>query len=178
MLIPARLCQGTQDGAAAGSGAAARAPSADPDVDEHRHRSARRVTSSKPVVLLARVDLLDGLQDGAGVVRPNEAGDFLAVAEEDQCGPELHAKGAPEATPGTVFDFQVTHVRMMRERGRKQWLCGATIPAPRGAEFYDGRARQCVHFGARRLDARIHTLESHAAPAVLWLNPESVRTRH
>ena len=49
---------------------------------------------------------------------PHDAGDLSTIAEKDQCGPQLDAKGAAQRSTAAVFDLEVLE------------LAGVSKPAP------------------------------------------------
>src|SRR5690606_3786074 len=96
-----------------------------------------------------RLRFIQRIDNGLGFGGANEAGDFIAVPEHDQCRPKLDAKASPERTTLAVLDLQVTGIGMTRERVSNCRLRAHAMWAPGGAEFQQRHAIQCVDFLAR-----------------------------
>jgi hypothetical protein len=73
-------------------------------------------------------------------------GEDLAVAEEDEGGPELDTEGAAEGFAFAVFDFDVAHLGVLGEGVLHGGLNGLAVGTPLGAEFEHHGARQAVDF--------------------------------
>jgi hypothetical protein len=64
----------------------------------------------------------------------------LAVAEEDEVGPEFDAEGTAEGPAWGVLDFDVTDLGMGGEGEGDFWGEGLAVRAPGGAEFEEKKA--------------------------------------
>jgi hypothetical protein len=84
----------------------------------------------------------------------DDSGEFLAVLECDQRGPEFDAEGSAEASAGAVFNLDVCDVRelvVFLELGERGFDGGGgelAMSAPGGAEFEEQRAARGVGFFA------------------------------
>lgn len=73
--------------------------------------------------------------DGFDIGRPYGPRLFDAIAQKDQCGPQLYAIGASETTAGAVLDPDMPHVRMIGQRGCDERLRRNAVSAPMGSEL-------------------------------------------
>lgn len=102
--------------------------------------------------------------------RAHEARDLVAIIEEDQRGPQLHAEAPAEALAATVLDLEVLQIRARGERTLDQRLRGLTDAAPASAELQHEEAARCVHLLARRFDGEHHidAAVTHLPAACAW----------
>ena len=73
-------------------------------------------------------------------------GEDLAVAEEDEGGPELDAEGAAEGLAFAVLDREVEDVWVLCEGGAHGAADGLAVRSPLGAELEHHGAGQAVDF--------------------------------
>src|SRR5438132_1019808 len=98
------------------------------------------------------IDSGERFLDLVAVIRPHELRCLLAVAQEDERRPELHAEGAAKALAARVGDLDVAHARVLRDRLGDQRLRAPAPAAPRAAELEQRRSLERVDLGALGLD--------------------------
>jgi quercetin dioxygenase-like cupin family protein len=102
--------------------------------------------------------------DRGGAARPHKARGFLAVIQEHERRPELHAERAPERLAARVGDLQVPHAGMRGEGFSDERLGAAAVAAPGTAELEERRAFKRVDLGALRLGFGIGGIHRRGRP--------------
>src|SRR5690606_2201262 len=105
--------------------------------------------------LSLRVDSQEGLTNVVNIGGANQAGDFLAIVQKNQRGPELDPEGTTQWLAFTVFHLEVLNARMCSESCGKQGLHRLTVRAPGRAKLEDGRASYGVDIGASRFNGGV-----------------------
>src|SRR5690606_24973003 len=106
---------------------------------KRRRRRGRRLSG----------DLPQGADDLLGIARAHQARHFLAVAQEDQGGPQLDAERTPQRAAAAVLDLDMLHLRMRGESLFDERLRALAEAAPVRAELKHQAARAGVDVGAR-----------------------------
>ena len=82
----------------------------------------------------------------------HQPGHLLAIAQEHQRGPELHAVAAAQRAARAILHLDVGHIGAVLQSLCNQWLGTLAMAAPGCAEFEHGGAGQAVGLlAARRL---------------------------
>ena len=106
----------------------------------------------------------DGIQPLPDLLlfRPGDLPDDLAVAQEDQGGPQLHPERPSKRSPLAVLHLDVLHLRVLAEQRRQLRLERVAVSSPVGAELQDERARHLIDFCTGRwLPVGIYRVECH-----------------
>src|SRR5690606_35108017 len=93
-----------------------------------------RRTPTEAMLRGRRVDTLQCRADRPGAQGAHHARQFLAIAKEDQGGPELDPERADQQPSLAVLHLDVAHVRMRPERRFHQRPRGCAVSAPIGTE--------------------------------------------
>jgi len=97
----------------------------------------------------------------ARVAWPYQPFCFLAVAQEDERGPQLYFERTPQPAALAVGDFDVANVWVIGDGGSQQGLRRLTVSARRAAKLEYGRSFEPVYLRARGLDCRICFVHAH-----------------
>src|SRR5215510_12459754 len=116
----------------------------------------------RPPGPLAGLDPGQRIADGGRVGRPHQPHDLVAVLQEHQRRPQLHAERTSEAVPAGVGDLDVADGGMIGERLGDERLRAAAMPAPRAAELQERRPREGIDLGSARLARRVVFGHRHA----------------
>jgi hypothetical protein len=108
-----------------------------------RPRSATEWTAKKRS--FGNVDLGEGISDATRIARPNKTRGFLAIAQEHKRGPELDVERAAKGTAASVSNFDMAHLRMLREHRCKKRLRSTAVTAPGAPKFENGGSSKQIY---------------------------------
>jgi len=97
----------------------------------------------------------------ARVARPHQPFGFLAVAQEDERGPQFNFERTPQPVALAVGDFDVANVWVIGDGDGQHRLSRLTVSARGAAKLENGRSFELVYLRACGFDCRICFVHAH-----------------
>jgi hypothetical protein len=116
------------------------------------------------------VDSGEGISDATRVAGANQSRNFIAVAQEYECGPQLDFVGASKPTSARISNLDMSYARMSGECGRQKRLGRETVSAYWTSEFEQRWSGKQIDLGAFRFANCILFVDRHVNASLLTKN--------